>query len=93
MGIKFEVEDGKAQLEISDFRTEAGKEYISIRRLYKDRDGKFWPQKNKNGGYNMIYIVRESWEEAIPRLSQYLGLTEARSTTREQPEPSSKDDF
>jgi hypothetical protein len=72
MPIEVEIDD-RVKLEISEFTTEKGRSLISIRRMSCSKPGgKFFPQKTKAGGYNLIFLSLEEWTAILPRLKTYL---------------------
>lgn len=72
MPIEVEIDD-KVKLSIDEFTSDKGRTYISMRRLYCSKaGGKFFPQKTRAGGYNLIYLSMEEWVAVLPRLKAYL---------------------
>lgn len=99
-GVMIEMSSGKAKIEISDFQSDRGNKFVTVRRFergYKDKADQYYPQKFKKckgcktgGGMNMFMLSVDEWHELMPRLNQYFEYAagaEINRAARQREEP------
>ena len=60
-------EKNKIALDFYISKKAKNKEFLTVRRFYKDRNGKWWPEKT-----NGMYLVVEEWNAIIPKLKEMI---------------------
>ncbi len=66
MAIDVEL-NGKAKVVLDWWKSDKGREYLTARRFYAGKDGKWYPQKS-----NGMFLQPEEWEAMIPKLQEII---------------------
>jgi hypothetical protein len=66
MAIDVKVGD-RAKIVLDFWVSDKGNEYLTTRRFYGNRDGKWFPQKG-----NGMYLAIEEWNSIIPKLKEMI---------------------
>jgi hypothetical protein len=58
---------GKAKVVLDFWKSNKGREYLTARRFYLGKDGRWYPQKS-----NGMFLQPEEWEAMIPKLKEMI---------------------
>lgn len=76
MSIKVDLDDW-TQVEIDNWTSDKGNVFMTLRQLKRGKDGKYFPQKTKSGGFSALALRIEQWMKVAPRLIEYLRFMNA----------------
>ncbi len=66
--------DNWSGVEIDNWTSSKGNVYVTIRQLRKGKDGKYFPQKTKSGGFSSLALRVEHWLKIAPQIIDYLKI-------------------
>lgn len=69
-----EIDDWSG-IEIDNWTSPKGNVYITVRQMRKGKDGKYFPQKTKSGGFSSLALRIEHWLKIAPEIINYLKVT------------------